>query len=439
MDRESIKKAACAAIDRERERIIAAGEAILRRPELGYREEHTSALVREAFARLGLTEVSFPALTGVKGWLRGGGRTSVAVMGELDAVVSPRHPFADPVTGAAHACGHNAQIAAMLGCAAGLAAVRAHLDGDVCFIAAPAEEYGEIRYRRELVEAGAIRYLGGKQQMIAEGAFDDVDMAMMVHSETGAAGPHVVTGGWSSGFIGKAVRFLGREAHAGGAPWEGVNALNAAALAIQAIHCCRETFRDEDHIRVHPILTKGGDLVNVVPAEVTMESYVRGAAIPAIQRANRQVNRAIRGAAYAVGAQAEIEDLPGYLPLDQDRRMSRLFAANAAALLPGALVEEGLPFCGSTDGGDLSWLLPFIQPTVSGFSGAAHSKDFRISDPELAYIAPAKLMAMTAVDLLAEGAALALAVKAEHPRRSPAEYRALWEALLGEADPAPEA
>ncbi len=430
----TIKADVCRAIDSHKGEILRIGQEILHTPELGYREQRTSALVKEQFLQWGLSDLAFPAVTGVKGWLRGKShRASVAVMGELDAVLSPEHPFADPHTGAAHACGHNAQIAGMLGCLFGLSAVIDRLDGDVCFMATPAEEYVELAYRDKLRSSGKIAYFGGKQQMIAEGAFDDIDMAMMVHAETNAPGCHIVTGGVSTGFIGKEVRFIGREAHAGGAPWEGINALNAASLALQAIHCLRETFRDEDHIRVHPILTKGGDLVNVVPADVRMESYVRAGNLGAMQAVNAKVNRAIRGAAYAIGAKTQITDFPGYLPLEQNPELGRLFAANAAELLPEAVVENGLPFCGSTDAGDLSFLLPLIQPTVNGFTGALHSKYLRAADQELAYIVPAKLMAMTVVDLLSGGAEAAGAIKSAFPRRSRQEYEALWKKLI-EAD-----
>lgn len=433
MDALELKRAACGAIDGAAAQLIAFGEDIGRHPELGYREQRTSGKVLEAFRALGLQGIARPARTGVKGWLpTGGSAASVAVIGELDAVLSPLHPQADPGTGAAHACGHNAQLAALLGAAAGLKAVAGQLGGRVCFLAAPAEEYVEIGWRSALRQQGELEYLGGKQQLIAEGAFDDVDMALMVHSETGAEGAHVVVGGPAGGFIGKEVQFTGKEAHAGGAPWEGVNALNAAALAIQAIHAQRETFRNTDQVRVHPILTKGGDLVNTVPADVRMESYVRAATIEAMQSANAKVDRAIRGAAYAIGAGAHICNLPGYLPLRQNGALSALFAENARALLPGARVDEGLPFCGSTDMGDLSYLLPVIQPTVSGFAGAAHSKDFCITDPQLAYIAPAKLLAMTVIDLLAGGAEQALAVKSAAPRRTPADYRALWQNILAQ-------
>ena len=229
---DALKRAACAAIDAQAQRLTAFGRDILAHPELGYKETRTAGKVLEAFASLGLTDVTRPARTGVKGWLWRGAGPRVAVIGELDAVLSPGHPFADKATGAAHACGHNAQLASMLGCAVGLRAVADSLAGSVCLLAAPAEEYVEIGWRAGLRRAGEVQYLGGKQQLIAEGAFDDIDMAMMVHSETDAPQPRAVVAGAAGGFIGKELRFLGKEAHAGGAPWEGVNALNAASLAI---------------------------------------------------------------------------------------------------------------------------------------------------------------------------------------------------------------
>ena len=148
-----------------------------------------------------------------------------------------------------------------------------------------------------------------------------------------------------------------------------------------------------------------------------MESYVRAAGIDAMCSANAKVNRAARGAAYAVGAQVEIRDLPGYLPLEQNAALSDLFAANAARM-PGLAVERGLPFCGSTDMGDLSWLMPVIQPTVSGFAGALHSRAFAAADENLAYLVPAKLMAATVIDLLAGGADRGKAIVSGTPRRS---------------------
>ena len=141
--------------------------------------------------------------------------------------------------------------------------------------------------------------------------FDDIDMAMLVHGMENSDKNVVNVNSGSVGFVTKKVQFIGKEAHAGLCPENGVNALNAASLALMAINSIRETFKDSDCIRVHPIITKGGDLVNIVPADVRLEAYVRGRSIEAIKDANYRVNRAIKGAAYAIGAQAVIEDIPG--------------------------------------------------------------------------------------------------------------------------------
>ena len=123
--------------------------------------------------------------------MRRGGKPgpTVALMGELDALLVPDHPRANPETGAAHACGHNAQIAGLLGAAAGLSAdgVAEQLSGNVGFFAVPAEEYVEINYRLGLVKQGKTSFLTGKQELIELGLFDDVDMALMCHTKNDCA------------------------------------------------------------------------------------------------------------------------------------------------------------------------------------------------------------------------------------------------------------
>ena len=163
----------------------------------------------------------------------------------------------------------------------------------------------------------------------------------------------------SLGFVAKTVHFRGRAAHAGGAPWDGINALNAAMAAMVCINAMRETFRDSDRIRVHPIITKGGDLVNIVPADVTMETYVRGATPEAVADASGKVDRAIRGAAYAVGAEVEIRDVGGYAPLAQNKELSALFADNARAFLPQDRIISGAA----------RQFPPFSQPAAATAAG----------------------------------------------------------------------
>jgi amidohydrolase len=324
------------------------------------------------------------------------------VIGELDALPVPGHPHADQTTGAAHACGHNAQLTHLLGVARGLCEAEAarHFAGRVVFLAVPAEEYVDLEWRSELARRGAIEFLGGKPELVRLGVFDDIDMAMMVHA-SGDTGDDPFSIHWIyNGFVAKRVRFSGKAAHAGVAPFRGINALNAANLALTAIHMQRETFRDEDHVRIHPIMTHGGTSINIVPSDVRLETFVRGASLEAITDAAEKFDRAMRAGALAIGADVEIQTLPGYLPLIMDKTLGAMFRGNAVELVGDAHYAEHAVCTACSDAGDLSQILPMLHPCHGGCAGYSHSVNFEIVDPELAYVTPAKAMAATVVDLL---------------------------------------
>jgi amidohydrolase len=438
MQKADLKARVCEAIDKRADEIISIGDFMFENPELGYKEHKAAALVEEKFAALGLNYRKGLAVTGIKARLPGKeSRLTVAVMGELDAVVCHDHPNADQITGAAHCCGHNAQTAMMVGVAMGLvdAGAMEHLAGDVVAMAVPAEEYVEIDYRQKLRRQGTIKFLGGKQELLSLGEFDDIDMAMMCHSDSNT--PERIVGvpgktSGSNGFIGKAIQYKGREAHAGGFPDQGINALNAAMLGMMAIHANRETFKDADSIRVHPIITKGGDLVNIVPADVQIETYVRGRNMEAIIDASKKVDRALQAGAMAVGAEVNIDQIPGYLPLCDDLNMAAVFGDNTLEVLGAEGIKEVAFMSGSTDMGDITHLIPGIHPSVGGVSGRAHARDYAFTDKYMAYVIPAKIMAMTVIDLLYGDAEVAHKVKDEFkPKMTKAEYFAMWESLLG--------
>jgi metal-dependent amidase/aminoacylase/carboxypeptidase family protein len=161
-------------------------------------------------------------------------------------------------------------------------------------------------------------------------------------------------------------------------------------------------------VRVHPIITKGGDVVNAVPAEVRLEMYVRGRTIEAIRDANAKVDRALKAGALAVGARVEITTTPGYLPLRSDPELTALYKRNAITHVGEANVGEtpsdSLNNSGSTDMGDVSWLMPTIQPFANGFEGQIHGDNFVTTDWKAAIANPAAVTAATVVDLLADGA-----------------------------------
>jgi amidohydrolase len=415
--KEQLKQAVCEAIDRHGNEIIALGETILHHPETGFNEAKTAALVAGRMAELGLAPQTGLALTGVKGRIRGrspGPR--LAFLGELDSLRTSDHPLADPHSGAAHSCGHNAQVAGMLGVAMGLSAINAaeHLAGELVFFAVPAEEFIDVEERLKRRDKGEIEFLLGKPELVAKGHFDDIDMAMMIHvGSHNQMNQRSYIADSSNGALVKQIRFLGRASHAGGAPQLGINALSAAQIALNAIHCQRETFHDRDTIRIHPIITKGGDAVSVVPAEVTMETFVRGGSLEAIVDANQKVDRCLRAGAMAMGAEVEINTIPGYLPQRNNRSMGELFGANVAAMFGESSFDIGGHRTGSTDMGDIAHLMPVIHPYVASATGKTHGADFRITEPEHAYLTPAKLLAMTAIDLLWEDAAPARQVLAD--------------------------
>lgn len=136
-----------------------------------------------------------------------------------------------------------------------------------------------------------------------------------------------------------------------------------------------------------------------------MDSYVRGASLEAIKNASADTDRAINGGAMTVGASAEIITSPGYLPLKQDFDLGELVRAAAEEILPADRIFEGIDVVGSTDIGDLSHLIPCVQPTVGGYCGALHSNELHAAAAYDAYIVPAKIMALTAVRLLKNNAA----------------------------------
>lgn len=429
---DDLKQAIRQRIDSRSDDLIGAAQDIGREPELGFKEFRTAAKVARWFRDLGLPYQEGLAKTGVKAVLdTGRPGPTVAVIGELDSLLNWEHPDHDPATGAVHCCGHNCQIGMLLGAAAGLREQAEALSGRIAFIAVPAEEYIELEERIGMRERGEIMALSGKGEMVRTGAFDDVDIAMMIHNSPREDMGTFMGGGTANGMVAKFVRFIGRTSHAGGQPYNGVNALYMAQVALAGINALRETFKDEDHIRVHPIITRGGDVVNAIPGDVRMELFCRGATLDAIELTHRKVDRALKAGALALGGAVEITTLPGYLPLLNDPQVLDYFAGNARALVGEKEVRlSSFHGGGSTDMGDLAHLMPVIHPSVAGASGAAHGADYQIRNYQTSVVEPAKALAMTVADLLYDDAAGAKRVLAGFtPRMTKTDYLGYLERL----------
>jgi amidohydrolase len=403
MSIEDIKKKVESRIDGNAEDLIGIAKTILDMPEPGYREFKTSKYTEEQFNKYGFSNIEKVSMTGLKAVIdTGRPGPTVCVMGELDSLVVLGHPHADADTSAAHACGHHCQIAMMIAVGQSLndPEVLKGLSGKIVLVAVPAEENIEVEFRKNLREEGKIEFLLGKQEFVKLGALDGVDIAMMTHTSHSNPPSILGIGGTNNGTVSKSIKFKGKASHAGGAPHNGINALNAAMLAMAGIHFQRETFKDEDTIRIHPIITRGGAAVSSVPADVRMETYVRGSSIEGFLDASEKVDRALRAGAMAIGASVEITTLPGYLPIQNNKNLSNIYRFNAGNLVGKESVATQGHSGGSTDMGDMSQLIPTIHPYVYSAEGDGHGIDYVVTDYNAAVITAAKAMALTVVDLL---------------------------------------
>lgn len=392
-------------IDVHKDQIIAFAEDIAAHPEPGYEEFCTAGKTAEVLKNLGYKVTEHLARTGVKGTKSIKEGPSLTVIGELDAIGCHSHPNANPVTGVAHACGHHAQMAAMIGCAIAMADpdVQKCLAGTVNILAVPAEEYIDADKRARLKKEG-IEFCCGKSEMIRTGVFDDTDIALTTHVHMVPVEEDFYLGNPAcNGYSAERVTVRGKAAHGAIDPWNGVNALSITTSAIQMMGLMRETFREEDHVRLHNVIRKAGDVINSVPDEAIVETKVRAASLDKICEITDMVNRAYAGSAYAFGGKIEMEKLQGYMPIIPRAADNALIEAADDLGLNYRTVQKGDFNNACTDVGDLSHLVPVVNFTFKGFEGKLHGADFKITDPEKAYILPAKLLALTVYKLLKNG------------------------------------
>ena len=392
----------------QREVMFSAADYIWKHPETGYREWKTHAYLAEEFKKLGYELVEAGNIPGFYTDIdTGKPGPKLLIMGELDSLIVSTHPDCDPETGYVHACGHHCQVSALLGIAAALKQPGAmdNMSGSIRLMAVPAEELIEIGFREELRKQGVIKYFGGKVEFMHRGYMDGCDIALLVHTGVGDHPSIALTPG-NNGCVTKNINFIGVSAHAGGAPHLGVNALYAASQAMNAANALRETFQEKDTIRFHPIITKGGGAVNAIPNDVRMESYVRGASLEAIKEANTKINRALAASAASMGANVVLKDRPGYTPLENEEQLYDLTCEIVKQCFgEDALVKRGRS-TGCTDVGDVSAVMPTVQPYASGACGVAHGSDYRIADPESALVMSAQYQVLMAEALLSNNAEL---------------------------------
>ena len=425
-------------IDDHADELQALAQDLFEHPEQGYYEYRTAQVVSDYLKKMGLETQEGLAITGVKARIGKESGPNIALIGELDAVGCASHPNASD-KGFAHACGHYAQLTCMLGAALALSdpEVAAALDGTATIFAVPAEEFQDASVKAGLDPKHDIHCMGGKCELLRRGDFDEIDMSLTTHSlmvDRDSDVDLMLGNSACTGFVGKTVIMHGKAAHAAAAPHAGVNALNAASLGMSALGMIRETFQEKDCIRVHPFFKKGGEVINVVPSEVIVDMMVRANNQAAIEATSEKVDNCFKGSAMAIGCEAEIINAQGYLPCPE--RMPDQVMWDAAAVLGEDVkvtsVPAGLCNTASTDVGDLFAVMPVLNFTFGGSTGALHSKDFRITDRNTAHIIPAKMMALLAYRLLKDGAAEAKKIIDEYePAYTKDEYKAYVKKISG--------
>ena len=374
----SLKDLASTAVDACRQELYQLSEQIWRNPELCFKEYKAHELLTSFLEKKGFAvERSF---TGIETAFRatfGSGRPNVCVICEYDAL---------PEIG--HACGHNliaeAGVAAGLGLKTALESKNAP-KGRVTVLGTPAEEGG-----------------GGKVYLIENGAFEDVDIAMMVHPAP--------TCDLVASYLALAVLkviFTGKASHAAAFPWEGVNALDAAVLAYNSISVLRQQMKPT--WRVHSVIKNGGVAANVIPETTEIECMVRTPDREELKLFMVKVKACFEAAAISTGCKVEIMEVGKiYENVLSNQVLANVYGNNWKSL--GVEFRDSAVTSASTDMGNVSHIVPSIHPKYGIGSGKEvnHTRDFtrvaNISEAHSATLTAAKALAHTGIDVLtAEG------------------------------------
>jgi amidohydrolase len=274
-----------------------------------------------------------------------------------------------------------------VGAAFGLAAVKESLSGKTLVLGTPAEEGG-----------------GGKVLMLQRGAFAGVDAAMMVHGAS-----YTLTTRPSLASYRLRVKYIGKEAHAASAPFEGINALDALIQLFVSIGLLRQQLRDD--ARIHGIITYGGAAPNIIPARAEASFSVRASDSTYAKEVLDKVIAAARASAEATGATLEFETKKGYDAMVPNRALADAFANHLEEMNWPVDVLPERPRMGSTDMGNVSQVIPSIHPYISiGRDVNGHTPEFceaaRSPQAFEAMLIGAKAMALTAADVLTNPAFL---------------------------------
>ncbi len=373
-----------------REEMVGIARSIHAKPEIGYQEYESSKILADFLERYGFEVVrhiggmetsfiaSFPSHS--KG-------PTVALLAEYDAL-----------PGLGHGCAHNLIGTASAGAAVGLSKVLPELKGCIVVLGCPAEEAG-------------IDGAGGKVNLVEKGYFENVDAAICFHPM-----PVTTVGGETSALIGLEFEFHGKAVHAAGNPWDGINALDGVLQTFNAINALRQHIRED--VRIHGIVTHGGDAPNIVPERAAARFFVRSVNGDVLKETVEKVKSCARGAALATGAALKINIFNN---LYEAMRTNSILAETIEKNLErvGMRIEGKKKGKGSTDFGNVSRVVPACELALRLGKGIfPHTREFlEASDSEEGYkvmMMGAEIMALSAADLLVSPGLLEKAKKEFH-------------------------
>jgi len=374
LDTESLKAKVIEEIDSHRAELRELSLKIHANPELGFQETRAAGWLTHYLEENGFSiERGICELPTAFRGSYGVGKPTIAILAEYDAL---------PDLG--HACGHN--IIGTCAVGAGIASKLAidQCGGSIMVIGTPAEEL-----------------YGGKVTMIDRGAFDDVDIAMMVHP-----GVCDVATIQTLACQHLEVEFFGKAAHAAGQPEAGINALEAMIQSYTAINSLRQHIKDK--ARIHGIITDGGEAPNIVPDHSAGSFIVRAEENVYLDELKQKVLDCFSGAATASGARLEYRwGGVRYAPMRNNLTIARLFRQNMQSLGRRIKLSDPKHTFGSTDMGNVSQVIPSIHPfvAIAPVGVAHHSPQFASAAASEAgtcgLIDAVKALTMTVVDLAA--------------------------------------
>ncbi|HYH00651.1 MAG TPA: amidohydrolase [Terriglobales bacterium] len=374
------KKAAVAWIDQHSAELSKISDQVWAYAETALREVKSSRTLADYAEKQG-----FKVRRGVSGMptafvaTYGEGKPVIGIMGEYDALpgVSQKAiPTKEPLQPGApgHGCGHNLFGAASIGAATAIKQLIADgkLKGTIQFFGTPAEES-----------------VGGKIYMARDGVFKDVDVMLAWHP----ADENTADTESSQALVDFIVEFRGRTAHAAYDPWNARSALHAAEFFVNGVNGLREHVRPT--VRMHYVIAKGGDVPNVIPEYSKVWMWVRDSKRTGVENVLARVRDIAKGAALMAGVQETFTIQGGDYEMNVNFTGERLIHANMTWLGPLQFTPEeqqfaktiqqatgvepvglittikpfdekpGEPRGGSTDVGDVSWVVPTLHTSIT--------------------------------------------------------------------------